>query len=172
MIRDPIDRPRRKGSFLAIFQYGGRERAIPPATGPETGLPPEVTGYRPPTMQILITGANRKPCKPCFLVGRWRTPALAPPVWRNGAEGPVPPVAIEYPGKTVGVAQFRRENGQRRKPNADAGLQTICRQIEGNRPARPSADLSPLEKSMATRGYAGSQAKNQQNVASYQRPEW
>ena len=62
--------PRRKGSFLAIFQYGGRERAIPPATGPETGLPPEVTGYQPPTMQISATGANRKPCKPCFLVGR------------------------------------------------------------------------------------------------------
>jgi hypothetical protein len=50
--------PRRKGSFLAIFQYGGRERAIPPATGRETGLPPEVTGYQPPTIQIAATGAN------------------------------------------------------------------------------------------------------------------
>ena len=172
MIRDPIDRPRRKGSFLAIFQYGGRERAIPPATGRETGLPPEVTGYQPPTLQISATGANRKPCKPCFLVGRWRTPALARPVGRIGAEGPVPRVAIECPGKTVGVAQSRRENGQRRKSNADAGLQAICRQIEGNRPVRPSAGLSPLEKSRATRGYASSQAKNQQNVASCQRPEW
>lgn len=105
--------PRQKGSFLAIFQYGGRERAIPPATGRETGLPPEVTGYQPPTMQISATGANldrrqvctgavasarvralamdgagsggaaganRKPCKPCFPVGRWRNAALAPPV--------------------------------------------------------------------------------------------
>ena len=92
--------------------YGGRERAIPPATGRETGLPPEVTGYQPPMMQIMATGANlvraqvctgavasarvralarvgarsggeaganRKPCKPCFLAKRWRNAALAPP---------------------------------------------------------------------------------------------
>ena len=50
--------------------------------------------------------------------------------------------------------------------------QTIFRQIERNRPSRPSADLSPLAKSIATRGYASSPAKNQQNVASCQRPEW
>ena len=72
----------------------------------------------------------------------------------------------------AGLHHGVRENGQGRKPIAGAGLQTICRQIEGKRPARPSADLSPLEKSMATRGYASSQAKNQQNVASCQRPEW
>lgn len=36
-------------------------------------------------------GANRKPCKPCFLVGRWRNAALAPPAWRFGQEGPLLP---------------------------------------------------------------------------------
>ena len=72
----------------------------------------------------------------------------------------------------AGLHPDARENCQGRKLKAGAGLQTLCRQIEGNRPARPSADQSPLEKSMATRGYASSQEKNQQNVASCQRPEW
>ena len=118
--------PRQKGSFLAIFQYGGRERAIPLPSGRKTGLPPGVTGYQPLTRQISATdanrvraqvctgavasarvralarvgarsggeaGANRKPCKPCFLARRWRSAALAPPVLLEGEEGPVSPVA-------------------------------------------------------------------------------
>lgn len=39
--------------------------------------------------------ANRKPCKPCFLVGRWRNAALAPPVLVFGQEGPVLPLAVD-----------------------------------------------------------------------------
>ena len=44
-----VTRPahRRIGSFLAIKQYGGRERATSPATDLDTGLPAQVTGYHP-----------------------------------------------------------------------------------------------------------------------------
>ena len=38
-------------------------------------------------------GANRKPCKPCFLVRRWRNAALAPPVLEYRQEGPLSPGA-------------------------------------------------------------------------------
>ena len=50
---------------------------------------PALTGLsaRLPT----LPGANRKPCKPCFLVGRWRNAALAPPVLEYRQEGPLSP---------------------------------------------------------------------------------
>ena len=145
---------RRIGSFLAIKQYGGRERAIPPATGHKTGLPPGVTGYQPSKLYISATGANRvraqvctgagasarvralardgarsggsaganrKPCKPCFLIGRWRSAALAPPVLEYRQEGPLSPGAsLLCPTITIGGDHHHRHNchgqpGQRRR---------------------------------------------------------
>ena len=88
MIRDPIDRPRRKGSFLAIFQYGGRQRGISPPTGRETGLPPEVTGYHPPTMQAMATGANRKPLQTLFWVRTVAKRGAHASRMDHGEEGP------------------------------------------------------------------------------------
>ena len=80
--------PRQKGSFLAIFQYGGRERGISPPTGRETGLPPEVTGYHPPTMQAMATGANRKPLQTLFWVRTVAKRGAHASRMDHGEEGP------------------------------------------------------------------------------------
>lgn len=62
--------------------------------------------------------ANRKPCKPCFLVGRWRTPALAPPVWRFGKEGPLLPGAcMRARAITIGDDHHHRHNHHRHGPD-------------------------------------------------------
>ena len=124
MIRDPIDRPRRKGSFLAIFQYGGRQRGISPPTGRETGLPPEVTGYHPPTMQAMATGANRKPLQTLFWV---RTVA------KRGAHASRMDHSEEGPLLPQGWPSCDRQNGDRRKLSNGAGLGLFQRPMASNR---------------------------------------
>ena len=70
---------------------------------------PALTGLsaRLPT----LPGANRKPCKPCFLVGRWRNAALVPPVLEYPQEGPVLPGAyVRAPTTTIGGDHHHRHN--------------------------------------------------------------
>lgn len=63
---------------------------------------PALTGQS--TRRPAPPGANRKPCKPCFLVGRWRTPALAPPVLQYRQEGPLlPGVCMRSSAITIGA---------------------------------------------------------------------
>ena len=124
MIRDPIDRPRRKGSFLAIFQYGGRQRGISPPTGRETGLPPEVTGYHPPTMQAMATGANRKPLQTLFWVRTVAKRGAHASRMDHGEEGPLFP---------QGWPSWNRQNGDRRKLSNGAGLGLFQRPMASNR---------------------------------------
>lgn len=65
-----------------------------------------------------LPGANRKPCKPCFLVGRWRNAALAPPVWRFGKEGPLLPGAcMRARAITIGDDHHHRHNHHRHGPD-------------------------------------------------------
>ena len=76
---------------------------------------PALTGLsaRSPTQP----GANRKPCKPCFLVGRWRTPALAPPVLEYRQEGPFLPGACRRaPTITICDDHHHRHNHHRHWP--------------------------------------------------------
>lgn len=70
---------------------------------------PTLTGHSPrwPT----LPGANRKPCKPCFLVGRWRNAALSPPALVFGQEGPLSPGAcMRAPTITIGGDHHHRHN--------------------------------------------------------------
>ena len=70
---------------------------------------PALTGLsaRLPT----LPGANRKPCKPCFLVGRWRNAALAPPVLEYRQEGPLSPGAcMRARATTIGADHHHRHN--------------------------------------------------------------
>ena len=56
-------------------------------------------------------GANRKPCKPCFLVGRWRNAALAPPALDFRLEGPLLPGACMRSATiTIGGDHHHRHN--------------------------------------------------------------
>ena len=58
-----------------------------------------------------LPGANRKPCIPCFLVGRWRNAALAPPVLEYCQEGPLSPGAyVRVPAITIGDDHHHRHN--------------------------------------------------------------
>lgn len=91
--------PRQNGSFLRKKQYGGRERGISPPSGPETGLPPEVTGYHPPTMQTMAAGANRKPLQTLFLVRTVAKRRARAPRMGHGEEGPLLPRAVTRPAK-------------------------------------------------------------------------
>lgn len=62
-------------------------------------------------------GANRKPCKPCFLFGRWRNAALAPPVLECRKEGPLSPGAyVRPPTITIGDDHHHRHNHHGRWP--------------------------------------------------------
>ena len=63
-------------------------------------------------------GANRKPCKPCFLVGRWRNAALAPPVLEYRQEGPLSPGAcMRARAITIGDDHHHRHNHHRHGPD-------------------------------------------------------
>lgn len=76
---------------------------------------PALTGLsaRLPT----LPGANRKPCKPCFLVGRWRNAALAPPVLEYRQEGPLLPGAcMRAPTITIDADHHHRHNHHGRLP--------------------------------------------------------
>ena len=116
--------PRQKGSFLAIFQYGGRERGISPPSGPETGLPLEVTGYHPPTMQAMATGANRKPLQTLFWVRTVAKRGAHASRMDHGEEGPLFP---------QGWPSWNRQNGDRRKLSNGAGLGLFQRPMASNR---------------------------------------
>lgn len=116
--------PRRKGSFLAIFQYGGRERGISPPSGRETGLPLEVTGYHPPTMQTMAAGANRKPLQTLFWVRTVAKRRARAPRMGHGEEGPLLP---------QGWPSGDRQNGGRRKRSNGAGLRPVQRPVASNR---------------------------------------
>jgi len=61
-------------------------------------------------------GANRKPCKPCFLVERWRNAALSPPVWELRQEGPVLPVVVDGVTNREGITAFPDHN-ERPRPS-------------------------------------------------------
>ena len=62
-------------------------------------------------------GANRKPCKPHFLVGRWRNSALAPPVLEYRQEGPLLPRAyVRASTITIGSDHHHRHNHHGRWP--------------------------------------------------------
>ena len=99
-------------SILAVFRLAGVQ-TCEPGTHPGSHLPhspafahrPALTGLsaRLPTPP----GANRKPCKPCFLVGRWRDAALAPPVLEYRQEGPLLPVRVA--ASRYGQHQHSRE---------------------------------------------------------------
>ena len=57
------------------------------------------------------SGANRKPCKSCFLARRWRNAALAPPVLEYRQEGPLLPGAyVRAPTITIGGDHHYRHN--------------------------------------------------------------
>ena len=103
-------------SILAVFRLAGVQ-TCEPGTHPGSHLPhspafahrPALTRYSarcpaPPS-------ANRKPCKPCFLVGRWRNAALAPPVLEYCQEGPLSPGAyVRVPAITIGDDHHHRHN--------------------------------------------------------------
>ena len=58
-----------------------------------------------------LPGANRKPCKPCFLARRWRDAALAPSVLEYRQEGPLLPGAhVRAPTITIGGDHHYRHN--------------------------------------------------------------
>ncbi len=103
-------------SILAVFRLAGVQ-TCEPGTHPGSHLPhspafahmPALTRHsaRWPTSP----GANRKPCKPCFLVGRWRNAALAPPVLEYRQEGPLLPGAyMRAPTTTIGGDRHHRHN--------------------------------------------------------------
>ena len=57
------------------------------------------------------SGANRKPCKSCFLARRWRNAALAPPVLEYRQEGPLSPGACMHARAiTIGADHHHRHN--------------------------------------------------------------
>ena len=57
------------------------------------------------------SGANRKPCKSCFLARRWRNAALAPPVLDYRQEGPLSPGAcMRARATTIGADHHHRHN--------------------------------------------------------------
>lgn len=91
--------PRQKGSFLTTFLYGRRERDVSPPTGPETGLPLEVTGYHLPTMQNMAMGANRKPLQTLFWVRTVARCRARAPRMDYGEEGPLSPRAVTEPAR-------------------------------------------------------------------------
>src|SRR5690606_27303865 len=63
-------------------------------------------------------GANRKPCKPCFLFGRWRKAALAPPVLEYRQEGPLlPGVCMRSSAITIGVDHHHRHHHHKDRPS-------------------------------------------------------
>ena len=107
----PPTRHRQKGSFLAIFQYGGRERGISPPTGRETGLPPEVTGYHPPTMQAMATGANRKPLQTLFWVRTVAKRRARASRIGHGEEGPLLPRGWPLRDRQIGDGRKRSNGG-------------------------------------------------------------
>lgn len=57
-------------------------------------IPPTPALTRPSARLPTPPGANRKPCKPYFLIGRWRNAALSPPVLDFRQEGPLSPGAM------------------------------------------------------------------------------
>ena len=64
------------------------------------------------------SGANRKPCKSCFLARRWRNAALAPPVLDYRQEGPLSPGAcMRARATTIGADHHHRHNHHRLGPD-------------------------------------------------------
>ena len=64
-----------------------------------------------------LSGANCKPCKPCFLVGRWRNAALAPPVLEYRPEGPLSPGAcMRAPTITIDADHHHRHHHHKLHP--------------------------------------------------------
>ncbi len=70
---------------------------------PETGLPPEVTGYHPQAMQALAAGANREPVRTLFGVRTVAKHCARTSRIDHGEKGPVLPRATcgYTTGKTV-----------------------------------------------------------------------
>ena len=87
-------------SILAVFRLAGVQ-TCEPGTHPGSHLPHSPAfAHRPALTQHSARwptspGANRKPCKPCFLARRWRDAALSPPVLDFRQEGPVLPVVVD-----------------------------------------------------------------------------
>ena len=109
-------------SILAVFRLAGVQ-TCEPGTHPGSHLPhspafahrPALTRHsaRWPTSP----GANRKPCKPCFLVGRWRNAALAPPVLEYRPEGPLSPgVCMRAPTITIDADHHHRHHHHKLHP--------------------------------------------------------
>ena len=78
------------------FSYG-RGANLQTRYAPRFALSSFPTIPHPPTLtrhsarRPAPPSANRKPRKPCFLVGCWRAPALSPPVLKYRQEGPLSP---------------------------------------------------------------------------------
>ena len=104
--------PGQKGSFLAIKQYGGRERSIAPPSDQKTRF----AGFAVRTWQCGQAG---------------RKPGQRGPVREGGGMGKV---RTWVRTRFAGLHPGQTKNGQDRKLNTGAGLQTICRLNCRNRP--------------------------------------
>ena len=95
--------PRQKGSFLAIFQYGGRKRSIAP----------------PSEQKIRFAGfaVRTRRCRTAS-----RLPGQRGPVREGGGMGKV---RTSVRTGFAGLHPGQMKNGQDRKLNAGAGLQPI-----------------------------------------------
>ena len=114
--------PRQKGSFPAIFQYGGRERSVSPPSDPKTRF----AGFAVRTRRCGATGRMRR---------------KRGPVREGGGMGKV---RTWVRTRFAGLHPGQTKNGQDRKLNAGAGLQPIrplgCRN-------RPSSLCAPSDAS-------------------------
>ncbi len=74
--------------------------------------------FRVLKVQTCEPGPHRKPCKPCFLVGRWRTCALAPPVLEYRQEGSLLPGAcVRARAITIGGNHHHRHHHHKDRPS-------------------------------------------------------
>lgn len=115
MANRPQTRARTGFFSLAVFLRPGANLQTGYASGfPRSPFPdfPHTPAPTPNSAHwSLPPSANRKPCKPCFLVGRWRNAALVPPVLEYPQEGPVLPGAyVRAPTTTIGGDHHHRHN--------------------------------------------------------------
>ena len=103
-------------SILAVFRFAwvqtckpGTHRGSHLSHSPAFTHRPALTGQS--ARRPAPPGANRKPCKPYFLFGRWRNAALAPSVLEYRQEGPLLPGAyVRAPTITIGGDHHYRHN--------------------------------------------------------------
>lgn len=105
----------------AVFRAPGCKPANPVRTEVRTfcvpSIPPAPALAWRSAHWLAQQGANRKPCKPCFLIGRWRNGALAPPALDFGVEGPLLPGAyVRSVTSTIGSDRHHRHNHHSRWP--------------------------------------------------------